>query len=208
MVLRLTNRLVRTHSCSRKSMVFPPHPPVKATAPPPTHPPEEMPIHTARPRTSVSSASPPLETLSSSHVDIWSSAEIVLLEWSNSVPAVKSPDERKPRQQKVMPPLPSLGPQPLLVPLCPTPPLLGERLPEAGRDERERQKDGIVPFVDNLILRYSDLLFLPMASLSMRTSILNSHVLPPGRVLGRQIRDMHLLSPLPYQGVQRRCWKV
>ena len=186
-------------------MVFPPHLPVKAIAPPPTLPPEEMPIHTARLRTSVSSVSLPLETSSSSHVDTWSSAEIVLLEWSNSVPAVKSPDEKKPRQQKVMPPLPSPGPPPLLDLLSPTPPLLGERLPVVENVERERQKDGIVPFVDNLILRYSDLLFLPMASPSMRISILNSHVLPPGRVSGRQIRGMHLVSPRPYQGVQRRC---
>jgi hypothetical protein len=202
------DRSAHTRSCSRKFTVFHPHPPAKATALRHTLLPEEMPIRTVRPRTNVSSASLLLETSYFSPVDTWLSAEIAQLEWSNSAQAVKSPDEKKQPPQKQKLPSPFQDPRPLLDLLFPTPPLQEVRRLVVENVERERQKDGIVPFVDNLILHFYDSLFLQTASLSMRISMLNSHVLLPERAYGRQTRDMHLVSPRLCPGEPRRCWRV
>jgi hypothetical protein len=181
-MLETNFRSARIRSCSKKFTVYHPLRPAKAILPPPTPQLEEMPIHTARPRTSVLSALPPHETLSYSPVDTWSYAETVQLGWSNSEQAVKLHEERKPRLPKL--PLPEMSfqealPLPDHLFLCQL--LLGVRPQVEGRGERERQKDGIVPFADNLILHYFDSHSRRLVKPILKKLVPNSHVLHQGR---------------------------
>jgi hypothetical protein len=195
---------VHTRSCSRRSTVYRPLPPVKARHPPRTHPLAEMPIHTAQPRTSVSSVSLLHETSSSFHVDTWSYVGIVPSEWSNSEPEEKSLEEKK--QPPPRPPTQMSSLDPLLLLARPFPPQLHlEALQQAdGRGGRERQKDGTVQFVDNLILPYFDLPSLHQAK-TTRKSVRNWRGLHPEHQSEQHIHVTLLLSLLPSQEALKRC---
>jgi hypothetical protein len=163
-----------------------------------------MPIHTAQLPTSVSSASPLHETSSSSHADTWSYVGIVQLVWSNSEQEEKSLEEKKPPPPK--PPTQMSSLDPLLLLDHPSPPQLHpEELPQAeGRGERERQKDGIAQFVDNLILPYFDSPSLRQAR-TMKKSVRNWQGLHREHQSERHIHDTLPPSPQPSQGVPKRC---
>jgi len=197
-------RLARIPSCLRRSTVYRPHQPVKARHPPHTHPLEEMPIHTAQPLTSVSSVSPLHETSSSSHADTWSYVGTVQLEWSNSEQEEKSLEEKKPPLPKRPMQMSSLDLLLLLARPFPLQHHPEELQQEEGRGGRERQKDGIVPFVDNLILPYFDSPYLHQAKI-MKKSVRSWLGLHREHQSERHIHVMLLPSPLPSQGVLKRC---